>query len=110
MKPGAKLFQPMGGLVSVSEDERDREFVCSQWTILPFPKAFLDDAPKKWQDEISSFSPNLAPNGVPITLSFIGELFEVAEADWAFVRDVLVVNPELRPTADDLLQHSWLGS
>ncbi|TVY38720.1 putative serine/threonine-protein kinase [Lachnellula subtilissima] len=76
MEPGAKLFQTMGGHVCVSIEEQEREFLRSRWTIIPFPKTFLDRAPKKWQDEISSFSPRLAPTGVPITLSFIGENFE----------------------------------
>jgi hypothetical protein len=110
MEPGAKLFQPMGGLVCVPIEEQEREFLRSLLTIIPFPKKFLNRAPKKWQDEISTFSPKLAPTGVPITFSFIGEIFEVPKADWAFVKDVLQVDPEMRPTADELLQHTWLNS
>lgn len=110
MEPGAKLFQPMGGLVCVTTEEWDREFLRSLWTIIPFPKTFLERAPKKWQDEISRFWPRLAPTGVPIILSFIGQIFEVPKADWAFVTDVLQVDPDRRPTADELLQHSWLKS
>jgi hypothetical protein len=108
MEPGAKLFQPMGGLAGGTREEKDREFLRSIWTILPFPKSFLARAPKTWQSEISRFAPRLAPTGVPITLSFIGDLFEVPEADWAFVRYVLEVDPDQRPTADELLRHSWL--
>lgn len=110
MEPGAKLFQPMGGLAGVTTEEQDREFLRSLWTIIPFPKTFLERAPRKWQDEISRFSPRLAPTGMPITLSFIGEIFEVPKADWAFVRDILQVDPDRRPTADELLQHTWLNS
>merc|ERR1712225_25283 len=110
MEPGAKLFQPMGGPAGVTTEEQDREFLRSLWTIIPFPKTFLERAPRKWQDEISRFSPRLAPTGMPITLSFIGEIFEVPKADWAFVRDILQVDPDRRPTADELLQHTWLNS
>ncbi|KAH6718576.1 kinase-like domain-containing protein [Leptodontidium sp. MPI-SDFR-AT-0119] len=110
MEPGAKLFQPMGGLAGVPTEEQDREFLRSLWTIVPFPKTFLDRVPKKWQDDISRFSPRLAPTGVPITLSFIGEIFEVPQVDWEFVRDILQVDPNMRPTADELLQHNWLYS
>ncbi|TVY81129.1 Dual specificity tyrosine-phosphorylation-regulated kinase, partial [Lachnellula suecica] len=108
MEPGAKLFQPMGGLEGVPTEEQDREFLRSLWTIIPFPKTFLDQAPKKWQDNISRFSPRLAPTGVPITLSFIGEIFEVPKADWAFVRDILQVDPDVRPTATSFF--NTLGS
>ncbi|KAK0111476.1 hypothetical protein ONS95_001831 [Cadophora gregata] len=110
MEPGAKLFQPMGGLAGVPAEERDREFLRSLWTMIQFPKTFLDRIPRTWRDEISNFSPRLAPNGVPITLSFIGDIFEVPKADWAFVRDILEVDPDKRPTADELLQHTWLDS
>lgn len=110
MEPGAKLFQPMGGLKGVPTEERDREFVRSLWTMIPFPKTFLDRAPREWQEIILRFSPKLAPTGVPITLSFIGELSEVPKADWDFVRDVLQVDPDTRPTANELLQHTWLNS
>jgi serine/threonine protein kinase len=108
MEPGAKLFQPMGGLADVPLDKQDREFVRSLWTVIPFPKTFLERAPKKWHDEISRFSPRLAPTGAPITLSFIGDIFEVPRGDWAFVRDILQVDPKRRPTADELLRHPWL--
>jgi len=110
MEPGAKLFQPMGGLAGVPTEEQDREFLRSLWTIIPFPKTFLERASRKWQDDISKFSPRLAPTGMPITLSFIGDIFEVPKADWAFVRDILQVDPDRRPTADELLQHTWLNS
>ena len=110
MEPGAKLFQPMGGLAGVPTEEQDREFLRSLWTMIPFPKTFLEPAPRRWQDEISRFSPRLAPTGAPITLSFVGELFEVPRADWAFVGDILQVDPDTRPTADALLQHTWLNS
>ncbi|KAH7308339.1 kinase-like domain-containing protein [Rhexocercosporidium sp. MPI-PUGE-AT-0058] len=110
MEPGAKLFQPMGGRAGVPTKEQDGEFLRSLWTIIPFPKTFLDRASKKWQDEISSFSPRLAPTGVPITLSFIGEIFEVPKPDWEFGRDILQVDPDMRPTADELLQRTWLYS
>ncbi|KAH6718023.1 kinase-like domain-containing protein [Leptodontidium sp. 2 PMI_412] len=106
MEPGAKLFQPMGGLAGVPTDEQDREFLRSLWTMIPFPKTFLKRAPRRWQDEISRFSPRLAPTGAPITLSFVGELFEVPRADWEFVGDILQVDPDTRPTADELLQHT----
>jgi serine/threonine protein kinase len=110
MEPGAKLFQPIGGLARVPAKEQEREFLRLLWTVTPFPKTFLERAPKKWQDDISKFSPRLAPTGVPVTLSFIGEIFEVPQADWAFIRDILQVDPDMRPTADQLLQHSWLNS
>ncbi|CZS99205.1 uncharacterized protein RCO7_00499 [Rhynchosporium graminicola] len=110
MEPGAKLFQPMGGLAGVPTEEQDREFLRSLWTIIPFPRTFLERISRKWQDDISKFSPRLAPTGVPITLSFIGDLFDVPKADWAFVRDILQVDPDSRPTADELLQHTWLKS
>lgn len=97
-------------LAGVPTEEQDREFLRSLWTIIPFPKTFLERAPKKWQDEISRFSPRLAPTGMLITLSFIGEIFEVPKADWAFVRDILQVDPDMRPAADELLQHTWPNS
>lgn len=110
MEPGAKLFQAMGGLARVPTEEQEREFLRSLGTIIPFPKTFLERASTAWHEEISRFSPRLAPTGVPITLSFIGEIFEVPKKDWAFVRDVLQVDPDKRPTADELLQHSWMNS
>ena len=72
------------------------------------PDTFFDRASKEWQAEISTFSQKLAPTGVLITLSFTGDVFEVPEADWAFVRNDLQVDPDVRPTADELVQHTWL--
>jgi len=89
MEPGAKLFQPMGGQAHVPAEEHHREFIRALWTMVPFPETFVERIPKKWHDEISRFSPRLAPTGVPITLSFIEDVFEIPTADWAFVRDVL---------------------
>jgi hypothetical protein len=109
MEPGPMLFQPIGGLVSASPDEEDRELLRSLWTVIPFPDAFLQRVPAKWRQEILKFSPRLAPTGTPATLSFIGEIFEIPEVDWAFVRDILQVDPDKRPTADGLLQHPWLS-
>jgi serine/threonine protein kinase len=60
--------------------------------------------------KISRFSPKLAPTEAPITLSFIGEVFGVPKTDWAFVRDILQVDPDKRPTPEELLEHSWLNS
>lgn len=108
MEPGATLLQPIGGLRHVPIEEQDREFVRSLWTIIPFPREFLERVPKNWQEEVSKFSPRRAPTGAPATLSFIGDVFEVANTDWAFVTDILQVDPERRPTADQLLQHPWL--
>lgn len=110
MEPGAVLFKPIGDLAPATTEEQDREFLRSLWTVIPFPDAFLERVPSKWRNEILKFSPKLAPTGVPVTLSFIGEVFGVLEADWAFVRDILQVDPDKRPTADELLQHSWLSS
>jgi len=110
MEPGAKLFQPMGGLAGVPTEAQHREFIRSLWTTIPFSKTTLERTPAKWQDEILRFSPRLAPTGKRITLSFIGELFEVPKADWVFVRDILQVDPNMRSTADELLRHTWLNS
>lgn len=102
------LFRPIGGLTPASPDEQDRESLCSLWTVIPFPDSFLKHVPENWRQEILKFSPRLAPMGTPATLAFIGAIFEVPEADWAFVRDVLQVDPDKRPTAARLLQHPWL--
>jgi hypothetical protein len=110
MEPGAKLFQPIGSLSNIPPEEQDREFLRSMWTMVPFPKTFLERVPKKWCDEISRFSPKLAPTGVPITLSFIEEVFNIPRVDWEFVRDILQADPNSRPAAKELLQHSWLNS
>lgn len=110
MEPGAILFKPIGGLGSTSPDKQDRELLRSQWTVIPFPDSFLRRVPEQWRREIWKFSPRLAPTGTPATLSFIGEIFDIPEADWAFVRDILQVDPDSRPTADGLLQHPWLAT
>jgi serine/threonine protein kinase len=110
MEPGAKLFQPIGGLPRASTEEQDREFLRSLWTMVPFPESFLERVLERRRSEILKFSPKLAPTGAPVTLSFIKDIFEIPEADWAFVRDVLQVDPDKRPTADELLQHPWLSS
>ena len=104
------LLRPMGGFAGIAQEDRDSEFVRSLWTMLPFPECFLKRASQEWQKRISSFSPRLAPTGVPTTLSFVGELFEVAKLDWDFVCDMLQVDPYKRPTATELLQHPWLNS
>ena len=110
MEPGAKLFQLLGGVAHLSAEQREREFLRSLWTMIPFPESFIKRIPQEWRDEILNFSPTLAPNGVPLTFSFIGELFEVPKADWDFVKDILQVDPDMRPTASELLQHSWFNS
>lgn len=103
------LFRPMGGLPNLHGEEWDREFVRSLWTVLPFPGPFVERAPEEWRDAISRFEPRLAPTGASTSFSFIREIFEISELDWAFVGDVLKVDPEDRLTADELLRHSWLS-
>jgi len=109
MEPGAKLFQPMGGRAYSPTAAQDREFLNSLCTIAPFPKNFIERIPDKWRKAIYEFSPRLAPNGQPITFDFIRNIFEIPEEDWAFIRDVLQPDPKMRPSADQLLQHSWLN-
>jgi len=82
MEPGATLFRPIGGLASTSTNEQDREFLCSLWTVIPFPAAFLERVPANWRDEISRFALIRAADGQSATLSFGGDIFEVPEADW----------------------------
>lgn len=84
------------------------EFFRSVWTVVPFPPEFLERAPQQWQDELKTFKKRLAPTGEPMTLDFVADIFEIDDDDWAFVRDVLGVDPDLRPSADDLLMHEWL--
>jgi serine/threonine protein kinase len=110
MEPGAKLFKPIGSLENMPPEKLGLEFLRSMWTMIPFPESFLNQIPEEMHDEISRFSPKLSPYGDPLTFSFIQDVFGIPKKDWDFVRDVLQVDPAKRPTADELLQHSWLNS
>jgi hypothetical protein len=52
----------------------------------------------------------VAPNGQPITLDFIRNIFAIPEEDWAFIKDVLQPDPKIRfrSSADELLQNRYL--
>ncbi|KAL3425265.1 serine/threonine protein kinase [Phlyctema vagabunda] len=110
MEPGAMLFQPVGSPAGSQREDRDQEFIRSLCTIVPFPKTFLQRSPTEWQERISRLSPRLTPTGAPISLSSIGETFQIPRPDWEFVRDILEVDPDERPTASEILKHPWLNS
>jgi len=105
MEPGVKLFQPLGGLASIPKKDYERENLRVLWTILPFPTSFMRRIPKPMRGEIKGFGPKLAPTREVVMFDWIGKIFEVPAVDWAFVRGVLQVDPEKRPTAAELLKH-----
>jgi hypothetical protein len=108
MEPGAIMLQPMGGVRDIRAADREPEFVRSLWTLNPSPTAFLERATEERRIKTPRFAPRLARNGPPVTLTFVGKLFEVSEPVWTFVCDVMVPDPEKRPTAEQPLKHSWL--
>ena len=69
----------------------------------------MSRASPKLQQQIASLEPTLAPNGQPMTLSMIREVFDADRAGWDFVTCAMEADPEKRPPAEQLLQHPWLG-
>ena len=53
-------------------------------------------------------SPKVMPDGTPATGEFVQKTFAVQNEDWAFIQDVLKIDPDERPSADELLGHPWL--
>ena len=47
-------------------------------------------------------------DGRLITSLLLKELFHLREFDWKFVKAMLKTDPNVRPTAKQLLHHSWL--
>ena len=92
--------------------EKER-YLRSLFTPFPFPDSFVRRLPKDWQDWIATYPNSLTrlPGtenraGIPLTLKFLRNLFEVRVKDWSFVEDTMKIDPEDRPTTYELLDHA----
>jgi len=99
MEPGAKLLQIVGDPGEVSSEERDLESIRALWTLVQFPPTLVSRVSPELQKEITHFKPKVAPNGQPVTLSFIGEMFGADKGGWDFITTAMEPEPEKRLTA-----------
>jgi len=110
MGPQIRMFRPTTGARGPDE-EGINNYVRGIHTLLPFPEAFVRRASKEWQVKIDSFSnyPSRMPNGMVVTAPVVKEMFKIHDFDWKIVEDMLTIDPQERPTAEQLLRHPWLN-
>ena len=106
--PGAKLLQNVGSPGKVPPEGSDLESIRAQWTLIKFPLALVNRVSPELQKDISEFKPTLVPNGQPMTLQLVGQVFHSDSEGWDFITAVMEPDPEKRPTAEQLLRHLWL--
>ncbi|MCJ1245365.1 hypothetical protein MMC30_002569 [Trapelia coarctata] len=110
MGPQIRMFRPTTGARGLDE-EGINNYVRGIHTLFPFPESFLQRASKEWQVKIAAFSnhPSRTVNGKAVTAPVVKEMFEIHDYDWKIVEDMLKVDPQARPTAEQLLRHPWLN-
>jgi len=110
MGPQIRMFRPTTGARGLDEEGIDN-YVRGIHTFSPFPEPFLQRASKEWQVKIESFTnyPSRTATGKPVTAPFVKEMFKIHDYDWKIVEDMLKVDPQERPTAEQLLRHPWLN-
>ena len=109
LEPKAVLFNPPGGPKYLDQEGIDN-YVRTLHTMFPFPQSFLQRTPEWFRNRVEDYkkSPKVMPDGTPATGEFIQKAFAVQHEDWAFIQDVLKIDPNERPSADELLGHPWL--
>lgn len=73
----------------------------------PFFPAFLIGAGRDWPALFHVFTIMNAGQAQPIAWRGVMEELEIAGEDGAFIKRVLKIDPDQRPTADTLLQDIW---
>lgn len=110
MGPPIRMFRPTTGAEGLDEEGIDN-YVRGIHTLFPFPEAFLRRASKEWQVKVDSFSnyPSRMRTGHVVTAAAAKEMFQISDFNWKIVEDMLTVDPQERPTAEQLLRHPWLN-
>ena len=111
MGPGERLFEPAkDDLVNATQEH---PVASSAWmsalvTMVQFPESFVQRASNTWQTELWTCPHKLGLMGLPVTPWYIKEYYLIPEEDWNFIEDILKADPNERPTASELVNHSWL--
>lgn len=105
MEPGAKLLQRVGDPGNFIPEKQDLESIRALWTLTELPPTVMQRVSPEVRREILHFKPILVPNGQPLTLGLVGEIFDADRGGWDFITAALEPDPEKRPTADQLLSH-----
>ena len=108
------LMGPRGQLLPFKNSMVKRPTDPDPWmsrllNMVTFSESFVRRATRDWQKKFPELLNMSLEGRMPTTLSSIGNIFTVSAEDWAFVEDILKADPGERPTASELLSHSWLA-
>ena len=97
-------------LVHENEDGDFREMLQKQHFITgPFPQHMIKQAGGDAPELFELFTEINNNAEKPMTWDLYMEVQELSSADSAFLREVLRMDPDERPTAKQLLQNPWLS-
>lgn len=107
MGPGGELF----GSSAETDDGKELEMLYRQDTVTgPIPKALLDRTSDKWRALVEECRQISSDQDQIMDLNSVIEQLEIAEEDGRFLRWMLTIDPEQRPTAQELLDDQCLNT
>lgn len=103
------MLQPIGDPGEVPSEERDPASIRALWTVDRLLPTLVSRVSPDLEEEIAQFEPKSRPTGSQLlTLSFVGERLDANKGCSDFITAAMAPEPEKRPWAAQLLQHSWL--